>query len=167
MASAKKRKTPRVTNGSKHPYEYFSVAADVMALRRGIGGYELLLIQRKNPPYQHHWALPGGFLDRHEDAVTAARREFKEETGLNANQLHEFGSFSAPDRDPRGRCVTISFFTLVKGRGSSAIAGDDAGALRWFRVSKLPPLAFDHREMIQQGWKKFSAANRKKVSLAK
>ena len=159
MASAKKQKTRK---RSKHPYEYFSVAADVMALRHGVGGYEVLLIQRKNPPFQHHWALPGGFLDRDEDAVTAARREFKEEAGLNAKSLVEFGSFSDPDRDPRGRCVTISFYTLVKGKGSSAVAGDDAGALRWFRVSRLPPLAFDHREMIQQGWKKFLGDSKKK-----
>jgi len=138
-----------------------------MALRRNVGGFEVLLIQRKNPPYQFRWALPGGFLDRDEDAITAARREFEEETGLCAKRLHEFGSFSDPDRDPRGRCVTISFYTLVRGKGSSAAAGDDAGDLKWFPVSKLPPLAFDHPEMIQKGWKKFVAENSKKLSLAK
>jgi 8-oxo-dGTP diphosphatase len=159
VASAKKRKT-------RNPYEYFSVAADIMALRRNGGGYEVLLIQRKNPPYQYRWALPGGFLDRDEDALTAARRELHEETGLRAKKLHEFGSWSAPDRDPRGRCVTISFYTLVSGRGSGAVAGDDAKSLQWFPVSKLPPLAFDHREMIQKGWKIFSANRRKKLSLA-
>jgi 8-oxo-dGTP diphosphatase len=135
----------------KKTYQYFSVAADVMALRRTGGHFEVLLIQRKHSPYQHCWALPGGFLDRNEDAITAARREFKEETGLTSKKLVEFGSFSDPLRDPRGRVVTISFYTLLTDGWMGMKAGDDAAEAAWFRVTRLPKLAFDHREMIRKG----------------
>jgi 8-oxo-dGTP diphosphatase len=162
---ARKQKTPSLP--ARSPYEFFSVAADIMALRHATKGWEVLLIQRKYPPFQHRWALPGGFLERDEDAETAAVREFREETGLVAGKMHEFGSFSDPGRDPRGRTVTISFYTLLSPHRSVALAGDDAGDARWFPVKRLPPLAFDHREMIKKGWIRFCADRRKKNSLAK
>ena len=139
----------------RRPFEYFSVAADVMALRERRGRLEILLIQRKNPPYQFCWALPGGFLEKEEDGLTAARREFLEETGLKASRLEEFGSFSDPHRDPRGRVVTLSYFTLLPWSRSEPQAGDDAQNARWFSARRLPELAFDHKEMIRIGLGKF------------
>ncbi len=143
------------------PYEYFSVAADVLALRRTGTRYEILLIQRKNPPFRGSWALPGGFLERDEDARTAAQREFAEEAGIHvpSKALFEFGSFSAPHRDPRGRVVTISFYTLLPWHRSTPVSGDDAKDARWFSARRLPKLAFDHREMIRQGFRAFKAAS--------
>ena len=141
---------------ARSPYEYFSVAADIMVLRcPNKGRLEVLLIQRKNPPYQGHWALPGGFLDLHEDALMAAKRELEEETGLKCNDLVEFGSFSDPNRDPRGRVITISFYTVLKKSGGQAVAGDDASHVEWFPVRRLPVLAFDHKEMIAKGLLRF------------
>ncbi len=160
---ARKRKTRKP---ARSPYEFFSVAADIMALRRRGTVWEVLLIQRKYPPFQYKWALPGGFLERDEDALTAAKREFREETGLRGGSFHEFGSFSKPGRDPRGRTVTISFYTIVDSRAIAA-AGDDAGDAQWFPLKRLPPLAFDHREMIRQGLSCYHSQPRKKNSLAK
>ena len=94
------------------------------------------------------------------DALSAARRELEEETGLKAMRLTEFGSFSNPDRDPRGRVVTISFYTVLTGSVAHLKAGDDAGQAAWFSVRRLPELAFDHREMIAQGLRQFRRTSR-------
>lgn len=127
-----------------------------MVLRPTGRSWEILLIERRFPPYAGMWALPGGFVDRREDALTAAKRELNEETGLKALRLREFGSFSAPDRDPRGRTVTIAFYAVLKRNGVRKVtAGDDAGRARWFRKSALPRLAFDHKEMIAKGLRAF------------
>ena len=126
-----------------------------MVLRQTAGRLWVLLIQRKNPPYQFAWALPGGFVDRDEDALAAGRRELREETGLRCRKLVEFGSFSRPDRDPRGRTVTIAYYTVLLTSHGEPEAGDDAGQVQWFPANRLPRLAFDHREMIQKGLQRY------------
>ncbi len=149
------RRTPLVKKLSPHnPYEFFSVSADIIVFRCKEKRVELLLIQRKNPPYKGYWALPGGFVDKTEDTITAAKRELYEETGLKCHNLTEFGSFSQPNRDPRGRVLTVSYFTTVKWN-SAATAADDAMAAKWFSVNKLPRLAFDHKLMIKVGLEHF------------
>ncbi len=132
-------------------YPVFSVTADILVLRRAAGELQILLIQRKKNPYRNRWALPGGFLDADEDALGAARRELREETGLKARRLVEVGAFSDPKRDPRGRVVSVAFYTLFTPRSGKVKAGDDAGRAEWFSVKHLPRLAFDHRLIIRRG----------------
>lgn len=146
---------------SKNPYEYFSVASDILVIRCPKGKkskalpYDVLLIQRRYPPHQGAWALPGGFVDRDEDAITAAMRELFEETGLKAKRFFEFGTFSHPKRDPRGRTLSVCFYTIYKRSLGTPRGGDDASHVQWFPINKLPQLAFDHKEMIQRGMKTF------------
>ena len=137
----------------KRKYEYFSVSADILVFRRGAKSWEILLIQRKNPPYQSCWALPGGFIDRHEDSLTCAKRELKEETHLVCDKLFEFGAFTAPGRDPRGRTATVAYYTFLTKKSGEPQADDDAEALKWFPLRRLPELAFDHKEIISKGIK--------------
>jgi len=144
---------------TRNPYEYFSVASDVMLLRPMGAQIHILLIQRKNAPHRNAWALPGGFLNRDEDARTAAQRELYEETGIRMRNLVEFGSFSKPGRDPRGRTVTIAFYAIIHSESSEAKAMDDARKVKWFNIRRLPRLAFDHKEMIHLGLKKFRKAH--------
>lgn len=155
------RKKLRPLKQSKNRYRIFSVAADVVVFNVQKKDLKVLLIQRRYPPYKGRWALPGGFLEPDEDAITAARRELKEETGLRVQRLVEFGSFSNPQRDPRGRVVTISFYSLFNKRNGVPSASDDASHLDWFAVSRLPPLAFDHREMIRRAEKHFKERRKK------
>lgn len=110
---------------------------------------QLLLIQRKNPPFKDMWALPGGFVLDDESLETAVERELKEETGVSINYLEQLYSFGAPDRDPRFRTVSVSYYGLVKPSGFTLQADTDAGDAQWFDVKKLPPLAFDHKKIIQ------------------
>lgn len=108
---------------------------------------KVLLVRRARPPYEGRWALPGGFLEEEEKLEAGARRELREETGIEAAKLDPLGAFGDPGRDPRGRVISIAFFgSLLK--ETEPRAADDAGGAGWHPVSRLPPLAFDHREII-------------------
>ena len=111
---------------------------------------QVLLIQRRQKPFKGAWALPGGFLDLHEELETAARRELYEETGLRIGKLLELGAFGAVGRDPRGRTISVAYIALHPGKPLSAKAGDDAAAVAWFRCDDLPALAFDHGAILEQ-----------------
>ena len=119
----------------------------------GPTGTEVLLIKRKSEPYKDSWALPGGFLEEVESLETGAKRELEEETGLEIEGLHQIGAFGDPDRDPRGRTVTIAFWGIVPSKGEVK-GNDDAAEADWFFISGLPELAFDHRKIIQAALRK-------------
>ncbi len=109
----------------------------------------VLLIRRGNEPYKGCWALPGGFMDMDETLEQCALRELKEETGLTpSGDITELKSFSTVDRDPRGRTITVAF--LIEMPLTEAKGGDDAADARWFPLNELPPLAFDHDEIIKE-----------------
>ena len=110
-------------------------------------GLSVLLIERGLDPYKGRWAFPGGFLKMDEDADTGARRELKEETGFDTASICQFGTFTAVDRDPRERVITIAYMALV--RKHEVKGGDDAADARWFPVSAIPPLAFDHDRILR------------------
>jgi 8-oxo-dGTP diphosphatase len=107
----------------------------------------VLLIRRRNPPFEGCWALPGGFVDERERARQAAARELAEETGIAAGELRLLGVYDAPDRDPRGWTVSVAYLACFDGQVAAAGA-DDAGDARWWGLDELPPLAFDHAEVV-------------------
>ena len=111
----------------------------------------VLLIERGNDPYKGCWAFPGGFLNMDESALEGAKRELYEETGLRDAYIHQFHAFSAPDRDPRERVISIAYFALV--RLTDVKAGDDAAKAQWFPLDEIPPLAFDHDKMLREALK--------------
>lgn len=115
----------------------------------GYDGKELkvLLIERGIEPFKGCWAFPGGFLNMDEDALAGARRELKEETGLENAFIEQFHTFSEPGRDPRGRVITIAHYALVKIQ--EVEGGDDAAQARWFPIEEVPPLAFDHDRILR------------------
>lgn len=132
----------------KHPRPALTV--DAMVLTR-CAEPAVLLIQRKNPPFQGHWALPGGFLDVGEDLEDAAARELQEETGLTRLLLEQIGAFGKAKRDPREHIVSIAFLGRVERAEHNPVAADDAAEAKWFPLSDLPALAFDHAEIIAKG----------------
>ncbi len=125
-----------------------AVAADSLLLRQGTQGLEVLLIQRKHPPFAGRWALPGGFVEEGETLLQAARRELYEETGLEGIKLVQLATFGDPGRDPRGWTVSIVFWGWLGEAPAPTQAGDDAADARWWPVDALPPLAFDHADVI-------------------
>ena len=110
---------------------------------------EVLLVRRGNEPFRGCWALPGGFMEMDETIEHCAARELMEETGIATPEadLHLIGVYSAPGRDPRGRTVTAAYALRVD-NAAVAVAGDDAAETRWWPLTALPPLAFDHDKII-------------------
>jgi len=111
---------------------------------------EVLLIQRGQPPFAGQWALPGGFVEAHERVADAAARELAEEAGIDAPVLAFLGYFDEIDRDPRGRTISLAFWGVVDKHNVTLSADDDAADARWFALSDLPPLAFDHDRIITE-----------------
>ena len=110
------------------------------------GTLQVLLIRRALEPFRNQWALPGGFVRVDETLDEAARRELEEETGLKKVFLEQLYTFGGVTRDPRERVVSIAYYALVK---PGLVTGDtDAAEAKWFPVSDLPVLAFDHAGIL-------------------
>ena len=108
----------------------------------------VLLIQRGIDPFRGRWALPGGFVLADESLEACAQRELREETGLDGIYLEQLFTFGAPDRDPRGRVLSVAYFALVPSDRLELKAGSDAANTAWFPMASLPQLAFDHQEIL-------------------
>jgi 8-oxo-dGTP diphosphatase len=130
-----------------YKYPHPNVTTDCVIFGYDGNRLKVLLIERGIEPYKGCWAFPGGFLNMDEPAETGAKRELFEETGLTTASVRQFHAFSAPDRDPRERVITIAFYALV--RISEVKGGDDAAKAEWFALDEIPPLAFDHKLMLQ------------------
>lgn len=119
-----------------------ALTVDIVIL---VGG-KVVLIKRKNPPYQGKFALPGGFVDIGETVKEAALREAREETGVEIKIVELIGIYDDPLRDPRGHTVSIAYLATASGQPR---AGSDALDVQLFSLSHLPPLAFDHAKIIE------------------
>lgn len=111
----------------------------------------MLLVRRKNPPFEGCWAIPGGFVEPNEPLEVAARRELEEETGVVSACLEQLGAFGDPGRDPRGWTITIAFLAELDESEAwswQPRAGGDADEVAWFVLEDLPPLAFDHEQIL-------------------
>jgi 8-oxo-dGTP diphosphatase len=145
----------------------FAVTVDVVILSVVDGELLVLLIQRKDKPFKKAWALPGGFKRPDETLDEAARRELREETGVDApKHLAQFGAYGDPKRDPRGNVVTVAYLAVTPEVGR-IMAGTDASDARLWPVAQVLDaetlenttkqsggntdrivLAFDHRRIL-------------------
>lgn len=134
-----------------YPYPRPSVTTDCVIFGYDGKDLKILLVERGIPPFKGMWALPGGYLQMDEDAIDGAKRELFEETGLRDAYIEQFRTFSAVDRDPRGRVITIAHLALV--RISEVKGGDDAAKAQWFPLTDVPQLAFDHDMILREAMK--------------
>ena len=139
---------------SIHDYPHPALTADVVLLAAGDGDRQVLLVQRGEPPFEGRWVLPGGFVELGESPEEAAHRELEEETGIRGVRLEQMRVFGDPGRDPRGHVVTVVFWGLLTGDWSPGQpprhveAGSDAASARWWSIDNLPPLGFDHANIV-------------------
>jgi 8-oxo-dGTP diphosphatase len=135
----------------KKPYCYEyprpAVTVDVVIVTRERRP-RVLLIRRKHDPFAGLWAIPGGFVDMAEALDAAAARELREETGVEAQRLEQMHTFGDPGRDPRGRTITVAYLAEVDARQVQPKAADDADEVGWHDLQALPPLAFDHANIL-------------------
>lgn len=113
----------------------------------------ILVIKRKNDPYQGKWALPGGFLEEDELLHTGCLRELEEETGLQLKQMQQVGIYDEINRDPRGRTLSVAFTTKLQLR-KEIKGNDDAAEAKWILVNELTEVAFDHQQIINDALEK-------------
>ncbi|MEM9187979.1 MAG: NUDIX domain-containing protein [Myxococcota bacterium] len=130
----------------KYPRPALTVDAVVFGLDEG--GLSVLLIERGAEPFKGAWAFPGGFVGIDEPLEEAVRRELQEETGIESVFLEQLYTFADPGRDPRTRTVSVAYYGLVNIRDHRIRAATDARDARWFRVSEVTSLAFDHDEIL-------------------
>ncbi len=134
-----------------YQYEFPRAALTVDCVVFGLDEDDLkvALIQRDLPPMEGRWALPGGFVRLEETLDEAARRELREETGIENVYLEQLYTFGALDRDSRERVVTVAYYALVKLSDHRVQAATDARNAAWFAVDDTPTLAFDHRQILK------------------
>ena len=131
----------------------FFLTADLVIFRNTDSNLQVLLVRRGNEPFKGMFALPGGFVNIDEDALTAAVRELREETDVQVEpeDLSLVGFYSTPDRDPRGRIVSAAYVFVESDEELRPVAGDDAVETRWIDVREAMQkdfLAFDHRDIV-------------------
>ena len=109
---------------------------------------KILLIKRKDHPFIHKWALPGGFVGINENISDAAKRELKEETNISNVYMEQLFTFGDVERDPRMRVISASHMALIPKSSVNPIAGDDAEDVAWFSVSKTLTKVKSDRELL-------------------
>jgi 8-oxo-dGTP diphosphatase len=127
---------------------HLRVAVDIVLFTIRDRLLHVLLIKRLVRPFEGRFALPGGFVREDESLDQAAVRELREETGVDQVYLEQLYSFGEPKRDPRGRIIAVAYYALVP-HTQSLHAGTDAADAAWFAVGEVPPLAFDHKKIVE------------------
>ncbi len=129
---------------SSRDVAYVTVDLVILTIREAT--LQVLVVERDNEPFRGRWALPGGFMRTYEDAYTAAKRELAEETGISGDGLYlaQFNAYSSPDRDPRGRAVSIAHLAITPDL-PVPVSGSDARSASWTPLDEIRgTLAFDH-----------------------
>jgi 8-oxo-dGTP diphosphatase len=135
-------------------YQPTYVTADAVILKHDKDELEVLAITRANDPYKGYLALPGGFVEPYETASQAATRELNEETGIKFyfNENYLVGAYSNPNRDPRGRIISLAYYGLLDWYDNDKYQlnpSDDASDAEWIDVEKFSKVAaFDHAEIV-------------------
>lgn len=143
---------------TKYPdYEQPAVTVDLVILTVDQNMLKVMLVKRADGPFVDCWSIPGGFLKAGESLEDAAVRVLKEKTGVKNVYVEQLYTFGNPDRDPRARVITVTYFALIPWKHLSQPESDKVTDLMWTSVDALPKLAFDHKEIIQYGVQRLRA----------
>lgn len=115
---------------------------------------KVLLIKRKNKPYEGDWVLTGGALYNNEDLEIGALRELKEKTGIENVEIKQFKAFGKVDRSPLMRMIAIGFIGVIDSKRVNILRETkNTSNADWFPIDKIPPLGYDHEEILQEALK--------------
>ena len=127
------------------------ITVDIVILTIKNGFLQALLVKRTNEPFKDKWAIPGGYIRMSENLDEAAIRVLKEKTNVQNVYLEQLYTFGNPLRHPNARVITCAYFALVRSEDIDVTLTPTVG---WHKVSDLPPLAFDHKEIIEYSLKR-------------
>jgi 8-oxo-dGTP diphosphatase len=130
-------------------YEQTSVTVDLVIFTVHEEKLKALLVKRAEEPFAGLWSIPGGFLLQGESFEEAALRVMEEKTGVKEVYLEQLYTFGRPDRDPRARIITVTYFALILWKHLPAPESKKVAGADWFPVDELPKLAFDHDEILE------------------
>ena len=127
------------------------ITVDIVILTIKNDALQVLLVKRNNEPFKNKWAIPGGYVRMSENLDEAAIRVLKEKTEVDNIYLEQLYTFGDPLRHPVSRVITCAYFALIRSEDFDITTTDDVS---WHKVFDLPPLAFDHKEIIQYSLKR-------------
>jgi len=138
----------KTSNESKNTRPFLAVDTVVFSIINK--KLSVLLIKINNGPYKDKWAVPGGLVQDNESLDNAAVRVLSEKTSLKNIYLEQLYTFGEPNRDMRGRSVSVTYFALVNNAEKLELTTQEYYAeIKWFSVDKLPEMAFDHKEVVE------------------
>lgn len=135
-------------NTNYSQYEHPEVTVDLVIFTVNDEKLKVLLIKRAEQPFADFWSIPGGFLKTGESLESAAIRVMKEKTGVKEVYLEQLYTFGKPDRDPRTRVITVTYFALIPWKNLIQPESKKVTDVAWYTVDQLPGLAFDHQEIL-------------------
>lgn len=132
------------------------ITVDVVILTINDDKLKVLLVKRAHEPFKNRWSIPGGFVRLSENLDDAALRLLKEKSNVQNIYLEQLYTFGDPLRYPNSRVITCAYFALLRSEDIVLQAEDNSEVsdVQWHTVEKLPPLAFDHKEIIEYSLKR-------------
>jgi 8-oxo-dGTP diphosphatase len=137
-----------MNNTNYSEYEQPSVTIDLVIFTVNEEKLKVLLVKRAHEPFAGVWSIPGGFLKAGESLDEAAIRVMQEKTGVKEVYLEQLYTFGRPDRDPRARIITVTYFALIPWQNLVQPESNKVTDLAWYPADQLPELAFDHDEIL-------------------
>lgn len=135
-------------------YEQPAVTVDLVIFTVNNDTLKIMLVKRSEEPFAGYWSIPGGFLKIGESLEGAALRVLREKAGVENVYLEQLYTFGKPDRDPRARVITVTYFALIPWKDLLQPASDKVADLTWASVNRLPRLAFDHKEILSYAFRR-------------
>ena len=138
-------------------YEQPGVTVDLVIFTVAEDKLQVLLVKRAEEPFAGFWSIPGGFLQTGESLDDAALRVMQDKTGVSEVYLEQLYTFGKPDRDPRARVITVTYFALIPWKSLVQPASSKVAGVAWVPVDAAPELAFDHREILEYAVRRLRA----------
>jgi 8-oxo-dGTP diphosphatase len=131
-------------------YKNPALATDLVVFGYYENTLSVLLLNRKDEPFRDSWTLPGAFLQMEESFQQTCQRVLATKLGMNKVYLEQLYTFDEPERDPRGRVISVAYYALVNPQKFEIAAGQMANDVKWFGVEKIPTLGFDHKTILEK-----------------